>query len=387
MHHQLKGIRDEKRYWEERLSRTSNEMFFKWTRNNKKKRLKPVTKAKFMLFHKKHLQNRSHLAETGRLHLDHTLRRPNRGGRNFYTINDWGSKWNPAVTRSRSTLGRTNPRPFSTIRGSATRPANLAWTLSGERPRPLVNRGLKYGRFSRTMDRLSRGEFVRSRTLDPYRPFTGTLRNEVRPVEQNEVDRKTRNAMMVEEKMSKLFTKKRRVAALRDFGMRLEMTLQKKKLKKKNLEKKYYDYDFKPRTNKKRINIYKIKLPAKPVTTRKTAKKAAQNGRSKDLKKTIRKRSKTSKTKRVSTAKRTAKKGSTGQERVQETVVREEGPAEEETKEQEQVEVEVVENGGVLIEEEELVEEVIEEEGEGVEGEKKEPVQFKKFTRKGKAAH
>lgn len=81
---------------------------------------------------------------------------------------------------------------------------------------------------------------------------------------------------MIEEKMSTLFTKQRRVNALKDFQARLEMTLQKKKLKKKELEKRFYDYDFKPKTNKKRINIYNNKVPAKVKNTLKKKQKTSR---------------------------------------------------------------------------------------------------------------
>lgn len=76
--------------------------------------------------------------------------------------------------------------------------------------------------------------------------------------------------------MSKLFTKKRRVGAKEDFQMRVEMTLQKQKLKKKELIKKYYNYDFKPQINKKRININPKNLH-KNVFKRDKANKAKQN--------------------------------------------------------------------------------------------------------------
>ena len=101
--------------------------------------------------------------------------------------------------------------------------------------------------------------------------------------------------MMVKEKMSKLFTKKRRIDALSDFESRLELTLQKKKLKKKELEQKYYDFDFKPQTNKKRINIYSKKLPKKVVNTIKKKEKQSimkkkRKSEEKALNETIRKK-------------------------------------------------------------------------------------------------
>ena len=70
-------------------------------------------------------------------------------------------------------------------------------------------------------------------------------------------------------KMSKLFTKDRRVMAKADFDSRLELTLQKKRIKQKQLEKKFYDFDFKPKINKRRININPKSLH-KNVYSRKT---------------------------------------------------------------------------------------------------------------------
>jgi hypothetical protein len=68
-------------------------------------------------------------------------------------------------------------------------------------------------------------------------------------------DMNSQNYVMKHE-MWKINNKRKKIQALSNFEMRLEMTLQKKKLKKKELEKKYYGYNFKPKTNRKRINIY-----------------------------------------------------------------------------------------------------------------------------------
>lgn len=65
--------------------------------------------------------------------------------------------------------------------------------------------------------------------------------------------------------MSKLFTKSRRNEAKKQFKTRMEFNLQKKKVKKKQLERKYYNLDFKPKTNRKRIDIYSRAMPSKVV--------------------------------------------------------------------------------------------------------------------------
>ena len=79
------------------------------------------------------------------------------------------------------------------------------------------------------------------------------------------LDKKTRSRLKEHEKMSKLFTKSRRTEAKKHFKSRLEMNQQKAKIKKRQLEKKFYDFDFKPKTNKKRIDIYARNLPSKVI--------------------------------------------------------------------------------------------------------------------------
>jgi hypothetical protein len=95
--------------------------------------------------------------------------------------------------------------------------------------------------------------------------FHGTVRNPVKTYDVNDLDKKTRSRLKEREKMSKLFTKSRRTEAKKQFKSRVEMNLQKQKLRKKKLEKKYYDYDFKPKTNKRRIDIYSRAMPLKVV--------------------------------------------------------------------------------------------------------------------------
>lgn len=75
------------------------------------------------------------------------------------------------------------------------------------------------------------------------------------------INNKVRNRMMEKEKMSKTFTIDRRKEARHDFDSRMEFNLQKRKIKKKELEKKFYNYNFQPKINKKRINIYSSKAP------------------------------------------------------------------------------------------------------------------------------
>lgn len=75
------------------------------------------------------------------------------------------------------------------------------------------------------------------------------------------INNKIRNKMIEKEKMSKTFTTDRRKEARVDFDSRLEFNIQKRKIKKKQLEKKIYNYDFKPKINKNRINIYSSTAP------------------------------------------------------------------------------------------------------------------------------
>lgn len=59
-----------------------------------------------------------------------------------------------------------------------------------------------------------------------------------------------KNRMVEKEKMSKLFTKNRRIKARADFDQRVKYNLEKARVKKKELQKKYYNYDFTPKINK-----------------------------------------------------------------------------------------------------------------------------------------
>ena len=74
---------------------------------------------------------------------------------------------------------------------------------------------------------------------------------------------------MEREKMSKTFTMDRRKEARSDFDSRLEFNLQKSRIRKKELDKKIYAYDFKPKINKNRINIYSKKAPVIAKVSRK----------------------------------------------------------------------------------------------------------------------
>lgn len=85
-------------------------------------------------------------------------------------------------------------------------------------------------------------------------------RREFKFVAPKELPNERRNKMIEQEKMSKLFTKDRRQKAKIDFMDRTMFNLEKQKLNKQKLHKKYYDYDFRPEINHKRINIYAPKL-------------------------------------------------------------------------------------------------------------------------------
>ena len=75
-------------------------------------------------------------------------------------------------------------------------------------------------------------------------------RREFQNVSSAIVGTELKNKMVEKEKMSKLFTRERRIKARADFDQRVKYNLAKSKLKKKELQKKYYDYDFKPKINK-----------------------------------------------------------------------------------------------------------------------------------------
>lgn len=86
------------------------------------------------------------------------------------------------------------------------------------------------------------------------------------------INNKIRNKFVEKEKMSHTFTKNRRVKAKGDFQRRLEFNSQKRKMKKRELEKKYYNYDFNPKINQKRININPKNLPSHVYKTKKVLK-------------------------------------------------------------------------------------------------------------------
>lgn len=85
-------------------------------------------------------------------------------------------------------------------------------------------------------------------------------RREFKFVAPKELPNDRRNKMIEQGKMSKLFTKDRRKKAKSDFMDRTMFNLEKQKINKQKLQKKYYDYNFQPEINQKRINIYAPKL-------------------------------------------------------------------------------------------------------------------------------
>ena len=76
----------------------------------------------------------------------------------------------------------------------------------------------------------------------------------------NILSNEKRNKMIENEKMSKLFTKDRRQKAKNDFIDRAMFNQEKSKIKKAKLKEKFYDFNFKPEINHKRINIYSKKF-------------------------------------------------------------------------------------------------------------------------------
>lgn len=89
--------------------------------------------------------------------------------------------------------------------------------------------------------------------------FGGTNRNPIQHIPKARINNKKRNLLIENEKMSKLFTKKRRITAKTDFQDRVQMNLIKKKQKMKDLENKFYNFSFKPKTNRKKTSKIKKK--------------------------------------------------------------------------------------------------------------------------------
>lgn len=123
----MHNVTTEKNYWLERLTRTTNELLLQ--SNKRKRKLKPITKSKFLLFHKKHFQNRSVLAEAGMLFLDRNHITSTKRGRGYHTLSDLGNTWVRSMTQSPSHFRRNNHLHSTTLKGSGTRPDNFANTI------------------------------------------------------------------------------------------------------------------------------------------------------------------------------------------------------------------------------------------------------------------
>ena len=91
--------------------------------------------------------------------------------------------------------------------------------------------------------------------------LNSTRRNQYTEVAPGQINNKKRNRRMEDGKMSKLFTRDRRKDAKTDFDQRRDFNLHKKEAHKKELEDRFYNFDFQPKINKKRININPKNLP------------------------------------------------------------------------------------------------------------------------------
>jgi hypothetical protein len=70
MHSEIRAVKDEKSYWEERLSRMSRQIDSMGRIKNK---CAPMTKKRFNLFNKNNRASKSKLLESGALHISRTF--------------------------------------------------------------------------------------------------------------------------------------------------------------------------------------------------------------------------------------------------------------------------------------------------------------------------
>lgn len=126
--------------------------------------------------------------------------------------------------------------------------------------RPLIGEPTGGSYFNRTLEEIGKRNVAQPQVPSNFNHWDGSNRGYIpKNIDINEmrnINEMRGSNYMLNHRMWKLNNKKKKMKQLSDFEVRLEMTLQKKKLKKKELEKKYYDYNFKPNTNKKRIKIY-----------------------------------------------------------------------------------------------------------------------------------
>jgi hypothetical protein len=122
----------------------------------------------------------------------------------------------------------------------------------------LIQKEQKY--FNRTLEDIGKRNIGRAKTLSTSKYWSRNSIPRGTNINANqlmEIEKKKNHQAVLNHRIWKINNRRKKKKKLSDFEMRLELTLQKKKLKQKELERKYYGYNFKPDINKKRINIHK----------------------------------------------------------------------------------------------------------------------------------
>ena len=132
----------------------------------------------------------------------------------------------------------------------------------------LVKKDQRY--FNRTLEDIGKRNMIRPQSVSTSKYWSkNSVRHgtNVTTKELMQIEQEKNNQAILNHRIWKINNRRKKKKKLSDFEMRLELTLQKKKLKQKELEKKYYGYNFKPKTNKKRLNIHNKKPKRKVKNT------------------------------------------------------------------------------------------------------------------------
>ena len=243
MHSELKSIQDRKNYLQRKLDKMNKKV--RKTKKIKNERTEPWNKNKFLLYNKNKNKMKSTLVDKG-------LIRPSSKGK---------SPWQLRGARSGLIHGR---QPWSNRKGFQSSLSNF--NKYGRKKGKTNLKGSRSSSKKRKLRSFKKsvkiGSDFKASGLRKESPslVDSVKRREFVCVPPKLLSNEKRNKMIEKEKMSKLFTKERRKQAKNDFMDRAMFNLEKTKIKKAKLKDKFYNYNFKPQINQKRINIYSKKL-------------------------------------------------------------------------------------------------------------------------------
>ena len=230
----MKKIQDQKNFLQKKLNKMNHKV--KKTKKIKNDRTEPWNKNKFLLYKKGSEQKKSELVNRGYL-------MPSSKGRT------WGMRGaRSGLIKSRNTWN--SGRVFQSSRSNFKKPRSKQLTSANRSDSKGKNR-LSFKKKSQQRD----FKVTKLRKESPN-VVDSVKRHEFVFVPPKIVANEERNKMREKEKMSKLFTKERRKQAKSDFMDRTMFNLQKQKINKEKLKEKFYNYNFQPEINKKRIDIY-----------------------------------------------------------------------------------------------------------------------------------